>query len=77
MKTSKKDVKVTRINTGIYKITSKRKVFQARKNLNHGQWELYEVFQTSETNPIGREEWMQTYVDLRSCKICVQNLTKN
>ncbi len=60
-------MKTIRINTGIYRITKECRTFEARKNEVHGQWELFEM-----TNGLNGEDWIQTYVDLRSCKIHVE-----
>lgn len=68
MKTTTDKIKVTKINTGIYSIAKGNKIYQARKNGYHGQWELFEMCDNS---PHG-ENWIQTYVDFGSCKICVQ-----
>ena len=64
---NERDMKTSRINTGIYKIVKGDKTFEARKNEYHGQWELFEMKEV-----LNGEEWIETYLDLRSCKIHVE-----
>jgi hypothetical protein len=71
MNKQQNDMKVTRINTGIYKITKGDKVYQAMKS-ECGLWDLFEEVPVTDYNPIGGLEWLQGYQDLKSCKICVQ-----
>ena len=63
-------MKTTRINTGIYKITKGKRTFQAEKTYD-GQWMLTEFID----NGVGfgvDQEYINHFLDLKSCKICVE-----
>jgi len=64
-----KNIKTTKINIGIYNIQREGRTFQARKNETHGEWEIFELI--AEAN--NGEDYMDTYINLKSCKILVND----
>jgi len=63
-------MKVTRINTGIYKIQNLSRTFQAEKSYD-GQWMLTEFVENNVGMP-SQQEYIEHYLDLKSCKVYVE-----
>jgi hypothetical protein len=66
-----KNIKTTRVNTGIYKIERDGRVFQAER-VEDGQWQILELI----SNDLGLEpnfEYINHFLDLKSCKILVND----
>jgi hypothetical protein len=64
-------MKVTRINTGIYKIEHKGKVFQCEKGYD-GQWIML-IFVESKVGLLGDYEYCNHYITLSDCKYVIEN----
>ena len=69
-------MKVTKINTGIYKITIGTRVFEAEKNYV-GQWNLSESVDYSHLGLLNEMEYQNTFVTFKSCKIAAELISKN
>tara|TARA_R110000772_G_scaffold203438_1_gene313622 strand:- start:2474 stop:2674 length:201 start_codon:yes stop_codon:yes gene_type:complete len=63
-------MKVTRINTGIYKIENLGRTFKAEKTYD-GQWMLTE-FVENNVGMSSQQEYIEHYLDFKSCKVYVE-----
>tara|TARA_R110000803_G_scaffold198984_1_gene262880 strand:- start:182 stop:394 length:213 start_codon:yes stop_codon:yes gene_type:complete len=64
-------MKTTKINKGIYKITNGSRTFEANKS-EDGQWQLLELIDNSEVGMPDSYEYIDHWLDFRSCKIWVE-----
>jgi len=69
-------MKVTKINTGIYKITIGVRVFEAEKTYD-GQWNLSESIDYSHLGLSNEMEYQNTFITFKSCKMAAQLISKN
>jgi|TARA_R110000764_G_scaffold13581_1_gene39242 hypothetical protein len=68
-------MRVTKINTGIYKITIGTRVFEAAKTYD-GQWHLSESVDYSHLGLSNELEYQNTFMTLKSCKMAVKIIVK-
>jgi hypothetical protein len=65
-------MKVTRINTGIYKIENKGKVFQCEKS-EDGQWMMLLFVESQLDGMQGHYDYCNHYITLSDCKYIIEN----
>jgi hypothetical protein len=65
-------MKVTRINTGIYKIEHEGKVFQCEKS-EDGQWMMLQFVESQWDGIQGQYEYCNHYITLSDCKYVIEN----
>ena len=67
-------MKVTRINTGIYKIEVNGKKFNAEKT-EDGQWQLVQIIYNNKIGMSETEEYCNHFLTLKSCKIASSQIS--
>jgi len=65
------NIKTTRVAAGIYRITREGRTFEAQKT-EDGQWQMLQLVENNVGLP-SEWEYIEHYLDLRSCKILVND----